>query len=147
MHLIIVSNIYYNKLCSQVQLGGDDEFVKISAWEKGILAATAAFLLLTIGFYWKQNDVEPYRVETQTRWVREVGADLSNSPAQIGLVNINTASVWQLQTLPGIGQVRAERIVADREENGPFRIPEDIVRVSGIGEGTLKNIIDYITVG
>ena len=63
-----------------------------------------------------------------------------------GLVNINTAGSEELQTLPGIGEKRAEAIIAYREDNGPFRIVEEITNVSGIGEGILSRIIDYITV-
>lgn len=51
-----------------------------------------------------------------------------------GLVNINTAGAEELQTLPGVGQATAEAIVRERERNGPFASPEDIMRVSGIGE-------------
>jgi competence ComEA-like helix-hairpin-helix protein len=52
-----------------------------------------------------------------------------------------------LETLPGIGPVRAQAILDDRQANGPFSVPEDLVRVSGIGEGTLEKLLDYITVG
>ena len=61
-------------------------------------------------------------------------------------VNINTASAEELDALPGIGAQRAADIIADREANGPFRIPEDLTRVPGIGEGILDGLIDYITV-
>ena len=69
-----------------------------------------------------------------------------SAPGAPGLVNINTAGSEELQTLPGIGEKRAEDIIAYREEHGPFRIVEDITDVSGIGEGILSRIIDYITV-
>ena len=49
-------------------------------------------------------------------------------------------------TLPGIGEKRAADIIADRETNGPYRFPEDITRVKGIGEETLAELIDDITV-
>ena len=62
------------------------------------------------------------------------------------VIDLNTASAADLTRLPGIGEKRAQAIVADREANGPFRIPEDLTRVSGIGEGILANIIDSITV-
>lgn len=63
-----------------------------------------------------------------------------------GKVNINTADAQTLMTLSGIGEKRAADIIADREANGPYRYPEDITRVKGIGEATLKKIIDHITV-
>ena len=49
-------------------------------------------------------------------------------------------------TLPGIGEKRAADIIADREANGPFRMPEDLTRVSGIGEGILEGLLEYVTV-
>lgn len=63
------------------------------------------------------------------------------------LININTATVQQLQTLPGIGAAKAQAIVDYREEHGPFRYVEDLRSVRGIGETILKSVMDYITVG
>jgi competence protein ComEA len=62
-------------------------------------------------------------------------------------VNINTATVEQLQTLPGIGPSTAARIIADREQNGPFRTIDDLTRITGIKEGTMSKIRAYITTG
>lgn len=62
-------------------------------------------------------------------------------------VNINTAGIAELDTLPGIGEARAEDIVDHRTANGPFATIEDIMDVSGIGTGTYNNIKDHITVG
>ena len=62
-------------------------------------------------------------------------------------VNINTATTECLETLPGIGGVRAESIVAHREAAGPFATPEGITAVSGIGAGIYGRIVDMITVG
>ena len=70
---------------------------------------------------------------------------VSQSPA-VERININTADAAQLQTLPGIGEKRAADIIAYREENGPFAIPEAITDVPGIGTATLEEIIDLITV-
>lgn len=50
------------------------------------------------------------------------------------LVNLNLATVEELDGLPGIGEATARAIVEDREQNGPFGSPEDLMRVSGIGE-------------
>lgn len=63
------------------------------------------------------------------------------------LVDINSAGLEELMSLPGIGQVRAQAILDDREENGRYRYPEELVRVKGIGEGILENILDQITTG
>ncbi|MFR1640007.1 MAG: helix-hairpin-helix domain-containing protein [Eggerthellaceae bacterium] len=63
------------------------------------------------------------------------GAAASEASASSGgLVNINAATAAELDALPGIGPATAEKIVADREANGPFSAIEDIKRVSGIGE-------------
>jgi competence protein ComEA len=64
-----------------------------------------------------------------------------------GLVNINTASSEALQTLPGVGPATAEKIIAYREENGPFVVIDDIINVKGIGEATLEKLRPLITVG
>ena len=62
-------------------------------------------------------------------------------------VNINTATAECLETLPGIGSVRADAIVAHREQAGPFASADGITEVSGIGDGTYSRIGDLITVG
>ncbi|GAB4504705.1 MAG: hypothetical protein Fur0043_16990 [Anaerolineales bacterium] len=69
------------------------------------------------------------------------------SPLVEELVNINTASAEELDQLPGIGPTIAQRIVAYRDEYGPFASIEDIVNVSGIGQATYNQIKDLITVG
>ena len=55
-------------------------------------------------------------------------------------VSINTASASELDALPGIGPVLAQRIVDWRTENGPFRSAEDLLNVEGIGRSTLENL-------
>jgi competence protein ComEA len=62
------------------------------------------------------------------------------------LININTASQAELETLPGIGPTTAQRIIQYREQNGPFVSTEDIINVPGIGAGTYQRIQDLITV-
>ena len=61
-------------------------------------------------------------------------------------IDINRAHPWLLQALPGIGEARAQAIVAYRTEQGPFRRIEDLLGVSGIGPATFDNLKDYITV-
>jgi competence protein ComEA len=62
-----------------------------------------------------------------------------------GLVNLNTASAEELDALPGVGPSTAEKIVADREANGPFATPEDLMRVSGIGAAKYESLKDLVT--
>ncbi len=64
-----------------------------------------------------------------------------------GKVNINRATSEELQTLSGIGEATAQKIIAEREANGPFSSPEDLMRVSGIGEKKYEAIADFITIG
>jgi competence protein ComEA len=61
-------------------------------------------------------------------------------------VNVNTASQAQLEELPGIGPTLAAAIVAEREQNGPFRSPDDLTRVHGIGDGRLAQLRALVTV-
>ena len=61
-------------------------------------------------------------------------------------ININTASAEELDKLPEIGPVKAKAIVDYREANGKFTAPEDIMKVSGIKEGTFAKIKDFIVV-
>lgn len=63
------------------------------------------------------------------------------------LVNINTASPGELDTLPGIGPAKAAAIVEYRTAYGPFTQPADIQKVKGIGPATYENLRDLITVG
>ena len=59
-------------------------------------------------------------------------------------ININTAPVSLLVSLPGIGEAKAQAIVDFRNENGPFTQPEDLLKIKGIGEKILDNIRPYI---
>ncbi len=61
------------------------------------------------------------------------------------LVNINTASIDELQTITGIGESKAQSIIKYREENGKFQTIEDIKNVEGIGEKLYETIKIYIT--
>lgn len=68
------------------------------------------------------------------------------SSASSGKVNINTADSDQLQTISGIGQSKADKIIAYRNANGPFSSVDELTNVSGIGEKTLESIRDSICV-
>lgn len=75
------------------------------------------------------------------------GAVLASGANDVaGLVNINTASAAELQTLSGIGPSMAQSIIDERTKNGAFASVDDLVRVSGIGEKKLAKIKDCICV-
>ena len=61
-------------------------------------------------------------------------------------VNINRADAAELDTLPGVGPSTAEKIIADREANGPFASVEDLKRVSGIGDKKYEQLAGLICV-
>ena len=67
-------------------------------------------------------------------------------PTDSGLININTATAAQLDTLPGIGPVLAQRIIDYRQANGPFTSLSQLMLVEGIGEKRLANILPLITI-
>ncbi|MFW6115972.1 MAG: helix-hairpin-helix domain-containing protein [Chloroflexota bacterium] len=64
-----------------------------------------------------------------------------------GVININTATAKDLEALPGIGEVTAQRVIDYREANGPFETIEDIQNVAGIGPKTFEAIREMIAVG
>jgi competence protein ComEA len=63
-----------------------------------------------------------------------------------GLVNVNSAIATELEELPGIGEVIAQRIIDYRTENGPFATVDELVDVSGIGDAILESIRELVTV-
>ena len=67
------------------------------------------------------------------------------SNAKQGKVNINTATLEELQTLKGIGKKKAEAILQYRKEHGPFRTKEDLLEVKGIGKKALEAIESQVT--
>ena len=84
----------------------------------------------------------------------ESGAGASSASAQpagqtgsvSGRININTATLDELDELPGVGPATAQAIIEDREANGRFESLEDIMRVSGIGEKKFEKLEDAISV-
>jgi competence protein ComEA len=63
------------------------------------------------------------------------------------LVDINRAEAWLLESLPGVGPVKAQAIIEYREKNGPFRNIYEIMEVEGFGEASFERIKNFITVG
>lgn len=74
-----------------------------------------------------------------------LSAPASGGTAVAGKININTADKDELDRLPGIGPVLAQRIIEYRKAHGPFRDIADLKKVSGIGEAKLNQVKDKIT--
>ena len=90
----------------------------------------------------EQKIIVPY-IENKEDKVNDNSA---NVQAGVRLVNINTASEAELQTLNGIGASTAKKIVDYRNQNGDFNTVEEIMNVSGIGQSKFDSIKDDITV-
>lgn len=73
-----------------------------------------------------------------------LAAAVAPSGSQSQKVSLNSATLEELQTLPGIGQVRAAAIISHREEFGNFTSIDDLIKVNGIGNATLQNLRDQI---
>ena len=93
------------------------------------------------------------RVNDQDHWTVPRVGDPSVVPPNVGpvdlpvgKVDINTADVELLETLPGIGETRAQAIIHHREQHGPFKRVDDIVAVPGIGAATLEGLRDLVEV-
>lgn len=84
---------------------------------------------------------------TKTTTTSSSGSEGKVAGASIeGKINLNTASLAELDTLSGIGPAYAQRIIDYRETQGGFDAVEEIMNVKGIGEKTFEKIRDYITV-
>ena len=112
------------------------------------MAFSISLLLLAfLGF--KVEARLPKRTEIAIENQKEILYDTSRvtlPEAKAGSININTAGKEELMSLPNIGPVTAEKIIAYREKNGPFPHPACIMEVSGIGEKTYEQMKDKIKV-
>ena len=115
-----------------------------------LVLLTCVFAAFTLGLFAGRN---LNRTPVQIRTVPAVTAAATEAapgytaPTDPSVLNINTATTEQLQTLPGIGPVIAARIVAYREANGPFGSVGELMNVEGIGEKKLEAVWDFVTVG
>ncbi len=131
---------HYTRKFLPAQLEKEGGGMKLARSERWILAAVlAAFGAMLLYFAVCALSAKP---------LAELPPAESRAPAaEQARVDINIAGLDELMTLPGIGPVRAQAILDYRTEHGPFRYPEDLIRVDGIGEGIASGLLDYVTTG
>lgn len=88
----------------------------------------------------------PVKGETGTTIVTTSTSTARSPGNQQAKVNLNKADEAELETLPGIGPAKSKAIIEFRETNGPFKVPEDLKKISGIGEKTFEKLKDLIVV-
>ena len=91
-------------------------------------------------------EVSEQTTDVQTEPAVQETETASETSQEDGRININTAGVEELTTLKGVGESRANAIIAFREEHGSFENPEDIMQIAGIKEGIYAKIKDQIKV-
>ena len=110
--------------------------------EKWILLLTLVFVLTMTAVYLRTdhtNGGDSYSIRAG-----EFAQNTAPLESVEWQVNVNTDTAEELERLPGVGEALAERIIAYREENGPFRKAEELMNVNGIGEGKFADLKDWI---
>ena len=106
-----------------------------------LLWITVAFLVITLGVFLARNTL------TGDVLVQPLPPAETTAPASDPLIDLNAADLAQLQQLPGVGEVLAQRILAHRQKLGGFTDPAQLLEVEGIGNQKLEALLPYITVG
>ena len=121
-----------------------------------LAAVSLAFALFIIGLFTVRNFIRTPRnslsLQTETVYAasetqsEELESSVTEPTQYCGPININTATIEQLDTLPGIGPELAQRIIDYRETYGSFTSIGQLMNVTGIGEKRIESIWDLVTV-
>lgn len=119
-----------------------------------LFSITFLFIAFTLGFFLGRNQNHESVVLTPlpTAAWHNASVCAPSETAEAGNavsypLDLNTADLNALTSLPGIGETLACRILDYREQNGSFSQPEELMNVEGIGPGKLEAILDYIEAG
>lgn len=93
-----------------------------------------------------QSVVMPFFVLLVALFALHFSQAYSHAGQAEGLVNLNTATAEQLESVPNIGKSKAEAIVQYRKDNGDFKTVEDVKKVKGIGDKLFEKIKDHLTI-
>lgn len=111
-----------------------------------LIAVTVAFFCLLGGIFVGRNFMGAY-IPAKDAIAAHTQPTENGTVPMDGRIDLNTATLQQLQLLPGIGETMAQRILDHREEIGSFTDIRELMDISGIGEKKFEQIAPYVKVG
>jgi len=112
---------------------------RISAFIVCIIIVCSILLCIVPALFMHNQNVFFYQSRAIPQWTLT-----TIDRGEKGTVSVNSADLYELTALPGIGETIAQLIILEREENGPFYYPEDLEAVKGIGPVTLNKFRSLI---